>query len=103
MTEYLIVVVAVAAAALCFGLWLGERGRRKDLAWLVHKDRERGMAATVTPPPDGEAHAAEIMGAEDRQRMIDDTIAKTGCTLKEAQEDVDQMLMQLARQSTDGW
>ncbi len=99
------VCVAFLFAILAFtflGLWLGERGRRKDLAWLVQKDRARARDAVVKDSPDAEAQAIEIMTEEEKTRLTDDIMRRTGCSLKDAQRDVDQMLTQLQR-GGHGW
>lgn len=104
-TDLILVLVALASlsvAALFFGLWVGERGRRKDLAWLVNKDRSKGAEATVLQGNDAEGQAVELMAEEDRDRLVHDIMESTGCSLEDARKDVDQMLQQLGRGNLGG-
>lgn len=105
MTPWIIAVVAVAMAAYFAGMWQGERGRRKDLAWLVQRQvPEVGDdVAVIKAVPDAEALAEEILTQQDREVLIQRLMDDTGCSLSAAEEDVDRQLAQLARQSHDGW
>jgi hypothetical protein len=54
-SESLIILLALLAgvgwvqAALAYGMWRGERGRRKDLQWLVGVMQPDGQGATPGP------------------------------------------------------
>lgn len=96
-------LVLMGAAALFAGLWAGERGRRKDLAWLVEKDRAKPRDATVADSPPPDVAAAEMVSAEERQQLIDNLIEDTGCSPADAERDVEQMLAQLSRTTAGGW
>ncbi len=97
-----VTIPALVLAALSLGLWWGERGRRRDLAWLVNRDRAGAKPAVVTDSPDAEAQAIEVMTDEEKKRLTDDLMRRTGCSLEDAERDVEQMLAQLQR-GTDGW
>lgn len=72
MNEWMILAFAGwILAALALGLWWGERGRRKDLAWI------QGLALPgVKADPKVETHTPETEEAEAVRWLERDTLAK---------------------------
>ncbi len=64
----LVVVGLVGLAALCVGLFFGERGRRLDLMWLVgeraRSTAEDDLRAEVVPSSEGSSEARARQRAE---------------------------------------
>lgn len=81
-------------AGMVLGLWWGERGRRIDAQRTVGIYRPPlTTKATVTNEADLEGVAVESMFTdEQREKMIRDTMAETGCNRDMAEQDVDDML-----------
>jgi hypothetical protein len=100
-----VVVAALIAAsgwivaALVVGLWLGERGRRKDVQWRTRTIRPPNADTAVSSVvnPDLEPGAG-IVGDEVRDAMIEDTMREApGISRRDAERDVDEMLSAMAR------
>jgi hypothetical protein len=90
-------------AALALGLYLGERGRRRDLAWLVGHERREPTPAAVRHVPDAEAQAIELISREDKDRWIAELQERTGASYADAKKDVENQVSQLNRMGADGW
>ena len=87
----------VAAAAFFGGLYLGERGRRKDLAWLVGRERKEPTPVTVRHVPDAEGEAIQNVVTIERERLIEDLMRETGCKREEAEAEADRIINQVER------
>lgn len=86
-----------AAAAFCLALYLGERGRRKDLAWLVDRERQEPQPVAVRHAPDAEGEAIRAAVAVERERLIEDLMAETGCRREVAEAEADRIIHQVER------
>ena len=79
---------------LAIGLWWGERGRRVDAQRAVGRYRPPLTAkAKVKNDADLEGVAVEaIFTDEQMEKMIQDTMAETGCNRELAELDVAEMI-----------
>lgn len=88
-----LLLAAVATAAFMLALYLGERGRRRDLAWLVGREiRKEPEPAKVSYTPDAETQAAQLMSAEQKEKLIADIMAETGRSYEEAEQEAERLL-----------
>ena len=102
MTTLLVMLGIAAAAGLGAGaffggLYLGERGRRKDLAWLVDRERKEAQPVAVRHAPDAEGEAIQNAVAVERERLIEDLMAETGCSREQAEAEADRIIHQVER------
>lgn len=102
MTTLLVTLGIAAAAGLATGaffggLYLGERGRRRDLAWLVDRERTEPQPVAVRHAPDAEGEAIRAAVAIERERLIEDLVAETGCTREQAAAEADRIIHQVER------
>jgi len=102
MTTLLVMLGIAAAAGLGAGaffggLYLGERGRRKDLAWLVDRERKEPQPVAVRHAPDAEGEAIRNAVAVERERLIGDLMAETGCKREVAEAEADRIINQVER------
>jgi len=102
MTTLLVILgiaaaAGLGAAAFFGGLYLGERGRRKDLAWLVGRERKEPEPVAVRHAPDAEGEAIRNAVAVERERLIEDLMAETGCSREQAEAEADRIIHQVER------
>src|SRR5690606_9134337 len=99
MIAVLVITSAIGwmAAAFCLALYLGERGRRRDLAWLVDRERTEPQPVAVRHAPDAEGEAIRAAVAVERERLIEDLVAETGCTREQAEAEADRIIHQVER------
>lgn len=102
MIEVILAALGYVLAALCLGLWWGERGRRKDAQrreGVIQVDRPK--PATVSAPggtvPEEMQEGVEIAAA--REKYIEDAV-REGFSPEAAAADFDMMLAQLHSDST---
>lgn len=75
-----------AACGIMFGLWLGERGRRKDAQrreGVIRVDQPAPATVKQPGPPVPGGARAELSGPPDR--FVRDTMRQTGCSREEAE------------------
>jgi len=99
MIAALVITTTLAwmAAAFSFALYIGERGRRKDLAWLVDRERKEPQPVAVRHAPDAEGEAIRNAVAVERERLIEDLMAETGCSREQAEAEADRIIHQVER------
>ena len=99
MIAALVIMTTIAwmAAAFSFALYIGERGRRRDLAWLVDRERKEPQPVAVRHAPDAEGEAIRAAVAVERERLIEDLVAETGCTREQAAAEADRIIHQVER------
>lgn len=109
VTTGLLIVLAVlllsgvATAAFSLALYLGERGRRRDLAWLVDKERKKWEEATVSYDPEPETEALELVEAHQKERLIEDLMHETGRSYDDAKAEAERLIEHYHRMGADGW
>lgn len=107
--EILVVLTALlttstAAAAVFFGLWMGERGRRKDAQrreGIIRVDAPE--PAEIIPPGGGHGEGTLRELAEAPEKWILETMAETGCSEEEAQAEWSRLVGQSFGEQGGGW
>jgi pyrroline-5-carboxylate reductase len=100
MTTLLALAASLALNGLLLGLWLGERGRRKDAQWVAKLDRYK-PTASVVHPASAESRAAEVVGpasAPDvviRERMVRSALEE-GMSKTDAEAYADELMIGMA-------
>lgn len=103
-TQLLLILAALVgylAAAAALGLWIGERGRRKDLAWYTELSRERGTVR-IEDSDDPMIRAAERAQMFDRDLLVEDLV-KRGLKPKEAEAEADRLINQVHQPAPSTW
>lgn len=96
--------LSVGLAALFIGLWIGERGRRKDA-------QRRSENLPVVPPrkaqviQEGESTVPQSTEAElePPESFIRDTMRETKCTREEAEEEWQRLLRKVHSDQGSSW
>lgn len=104
MTVLLLILAFVgwALAAFCCALWLGERGRRRDLAFLTGQVAERGRAVVHSPPVPEERAERELHRIA-VERLVPEIMAKAGCSLERATEEAERIASAWEGMGEAGW
>lgn len=99
-----LLTTSTATAAVFLGLWLGERGRRMDA------QRREGVIrvdapepAEVIPPGGGHGEGTLRELAEAPDKWILETMAETGCSEEEAQEEWSRLVGRSFGEQGSGW
>lgn len=99
ITELLLASLGYVLAALCLGLWWGERGRRKDAQrreGVIQVDRPK--RAIVRRSDEGGVVPADVQSGIDiaaaRQRYIEDAV-REGYDPEDAARDFDQIMTRI--------
>lgn len=87
-------------AAIMFGLWWGERGRRMDVQWATGLLRDRQEAKVVNPTPDPEQLTHRLVNEQVRERMVADLMDQGGLSMKTAEEEADRLIAEMFRLGT---
>lgn len=94
LVPWMVATLAVGVAAVFFGLWMGERGRRIDAQMregvLPTPPRWK---AKVTPPAGTSPNPNEEL-REAKQRYVDDAV-REGYPAKDAAEEFDRLMGEL--------
>lgn len=99
MIEVILAALGYVVAALCLGLWWGERGRRKDAQrreGVIQVDRPK--RAIVRRSDEGGVVPADVQSGIDiaaaRQRYIEDAV-REGYDPEDAARDFDQIMTRI--------
>jgi hypothetical protein len=102
MADTGILTIAIGAACFLAGLYLGERGRRKDLSGIAGVSRGgKPQPATVRPILDAEAEAIEAFTREERERLIEDLMRRARCSREDAEQEADRLIQLATRMGAD--
>lgn len=107
--EILVILAALlttstAAAAVFMGLWMGERGRRKDAQRREGRIRvDEPEPAEVIPPGGGNSEGMMRDIAVAPEKWILETMAESGCSEEEAQKEWESLVAQSFGESRSGW
>lgn len=96
MAESMFALAGWVIAAFWSAMWLGERGRRKDLAMLTALQVDRPPAAVVNQKQP-EEKAQELISEEGMERLVNDIVEQSGADPKAARAEAERMLAEVTR------
>lgn len=104
ITLSIVAGLAVALAAFLLGLYLGERGRRHDLARITgYAAEQQPGPATVRESPDAATEAVTLMTLEQKQQLVQDIMLEARCSPEVAAAEADRILGSLNRAGAEEW
>lgn len=87
-------------AAILFGLWWGERGRRMDVQWATGLLRNQQEAKVVNPAPDPEQLTHQLINEQAREDLIHNLMDEGGVSRRVAEEEAEKIIANLFRVGT---
>lgn len=92
--------VAMFANGLLLGLYLGERGRRRDVMWWAEVDpapKDLGAKAEIVPPPDPEGDALQRAEIREVTAGLRERLERDGRVVDE--QEIEEEAMRLVTQA----